>query len=273
MHDPVEAFADQLIERVAGDLAQRPVDEQPAAVEVQQAGADRRTLEGFGEITISAGRQLICAPACSYVEYHGEAPGDYGALLSCHRPAAAQRPHVDHQAIALRGSPDFSRADLPRQGGAEQRLDRFPDFGREGVGDRLSLAAGGRVAQAVERLAGGKDEAELLVEADYQRLRQLTHRRRGDVAGACDQVVHLQSPRWRHAQASAAIANHLRADLDCWQGTGPSLPGGRRRQPAPASEARSARPADGAATAGSRARRARSIETPAAASAKIAIRT
>ena len=81
VHDVLEALADQLVDRVAGDLAERAVDEQPATVRIEQARRDRSPLEDLLEVVLGAGGERIRLPARGDVENDRHAARDGGALV------------------------------------------------------------------------------------------------------------------------------------------------------------------------------------------------
>ena len=132
--DAVEALADELLGRVAGDLAQGAIDKQPAALAVQQARADGGALEDLLEAGAGPRREQVGAPTRGHVDQEHDAAAGWPL-----RPATAlhERADVDHQAVLLAG-PDLARAGLAGERRVEKRLDRLPQLLRQGVPERLA---------------------------------------------------------------------------------------------------------------------------------------
>ncbi len=110
------------------------------------------------------------------------------AASSSLAPVQTQRADVHHQAVALLRRPDLARARLAVERRAKQRLQRPPQLRRERLLHELAVEARVRRAQALERLARGQHEAQVPVEHQDQRLRQLAQRRRRRLIGARDHV-------------------------------------------------------------------------------------
>ncbi len=204
VHDPVEALADQLLGGVAGDVAQRAVDEQPAAVAVEHAGADRRalqTLHVFLKGALGPRREQFRLPARCDVQEPRDTARDAIVHVSHAVGVRLQRPDVDHHAVSASRHPDLARARLARERRAQQRLDRPPQLRRQRAGERTSSATAVRVAEALERLAGGAHEAQLRIEDDDQRVWQLAQRGFGRAIGARQQRVRPRLSRERHGHA------------------------------------------------------------------------
>ena len=191
MDDAVKALSDQLIGGVAGDLAERPVDQQPAPLGVQQARADRRRLEDLLEAFGAPRGDQIGVAAGGDVQNTATPPTTL-CRPGRRRAVPAERSRVDDQAMALVGGPDLPCAGLAFERRAEQRLDALPEAGGEGVGEVAALLAEVGVAHPGDRLTGGQDEAELTVEDDHQCLGELVQRRGGRVIGARQQLFSLR---------------------------------------------------------------------------------
>ena len=147
MSDLDEATSDQLLGRVAGDLAQGAVDERPAAVEADQPGADRRPFEYLLEMPVGGLRETVGGTARGDVEDHRHAAGYGGGHTRVARRAVdPQRPDVDHQRAAVLGAEDLARTRLAVERRAKQRLDQLPEARGKRVADERSRVARGQVA-------------------------------------------------------------------------------------------------------------------------------
>ena len=199
----------QLVGGVAGDLAERAVDEQPAAFGVDQAGADRGVLEDLLEAFGAARSHHVGAAASGDVEHHRDPAVDVRAVLGSRAAVAAERPGVDHQAVAFLGRPDLARTRLTFERGAEQRLEAFPELGRERVRDVVALAADLGVSHPLDRLPGRQHEAQSAVEDDHERLGELAQGGARGVVGAGEQL----SVRGIHQPCIGCL--HRNLDCEC----------------------------------------------------------
>ena len=108
------------------------------------------------------------------VEHDRDAAGDARVGASPPAPLEAQRPDVDHQAVAVVGGPHLARARLALERRAEQRLERRSRARRGNAPPSGSPSLQAlRAAEALERLPGGEHEAQLVVEREHERLGQL----------------------------------------------------------------------------------------------------
>ena len=190
---PSNALADQLLGGVAGDVAQRAVDEQPAPVAVEQAGADRRALEALvfaSNVAARTRREQLGPPARGDVEHHRHAAGHAArarpprraversgptsTITQCRCPAVQISRERVSPSSAERNSGSIVRH---RSSGSACRQRARPHAQRRGV------------AEALERLAGRPHEAQLGVEGQDQRLRQLAQRRLSRAVGARPQRI------------------------------------------------------------------------------------
>ena len=168
-------------------------------------------LEDLLEAAAAAGSRTV-GVRCARVMSSTTATPPATPSLSLRRRLHAQRPDVDHQAVLLLAVQISRERVSPSSAERNSGLEQLPQLGRERVADELALAARRGVAQALDRLARRQHEAQVAVEGQDQRLRQLAQRRRGRVIGAGQRrVVEMHAaPRWdRHAKASADRARLL----------------------------------------------------------------
>ena len=183
MHDAVEALADQLLRGVAGDVAQRAVDEQPAPVAVEQRRADRRALEDLLEVAAAEPRrEQVGVPARGDVEHDRHAARDAALAARLVRAGPGRLRAAGRRRPSGSGAP--SGVHTSRERVSPSSAER--NSGSSGVHTPPGSAsptsspsrARARVAEPLERVAGREHEAQLAVEHHDQRLGQLAQRGR-----------------------------------------------------------------------------------------------
>ncbi len=191
--DLLGGLREQFLGAVAGDLQERLVDAHPAAVGREQGDADRRLLEDELKALLGVAAGLLGVLARGDLGEHRGAAHDRRVLI-------AQRADLQLIAVRLTGRPHLQCARLAAERRQKERLIGLPALPHQCLAGQATLKRRGLKTVVLERLAGGQDDAQLLVKDDRGQ-REGAQQRQRDTLGA--QVAHRMALQYRHLLVSA----------------------------------------------------------------------